>query len=60
MESCQVQRWIEVIRRTSPVSWEDETLVVQVNDERLVAPSIFRVAEAAQQLYAVATKNPRH
>lgn len=30
-------------------------LYCNVSDEKLVAPSIFRVAEAAQQLYAIAT-----
>ncbi len=58
MGARPVQRWIEDLRGTSSVSWEDETLIAQVNDERLVAPYIFSVAEAAQQLYVLATALP--
>lgn len=56
MESRAVQRWIEELQWNSPVSLcKDEVLVARAPDERLVAPYIFRVAEAAQQLHAIAT-----
>lgn len=59
VESDAVARWIEEISTYSPVKFtEDETLSALVSDERLIAPYIFRVAEAAQQLYAIATARP--
>lgn len=56
IESEQVARWAEELAAYSPVSLDaDETLVAFAAEERLVAPYIFRVAEAAQQLHALAT-----
>jgi hypothetical protein len=49
-------RWVEELQLSSPVKFtEEEMLVASVSDERLIAPYIFRVAEAAQQLYAIST-----
>ncbi|MEQ5839036.1 hypothetical protein N0A02_06225 [Paraburkholderia acidicola] len=55
-ESEVVKRWIDDLSEGGPVTIDDdETLVVNGRDTRLIAPSIFRVAEAAQHLYALAT-----
>lgn len=52
-----VHRWAEDLSKSSYVRFnaEDETIRIFANSERLIAPYIFRVAEAAQQLYALAT-----
>jgi hypothetical protein len=56
LESEPVKRWVEELQFTSPVEYgDDETLFAMANDERLIAPYVFRVAEAAQQLYTIAT-----
>lgn len=56
VESEAVGRWAEEISLASPVEFtEDEKISAFANDERLIAPYIFRVAEAAQQLHAIAT-----
>lgn len=56
IESEAVGRWAEEISSISPVEFtEDEKIAAFANDERLIAPYIFRVAEAAQQLHAIAT-----
>ncbi|MDO9420424.1 MAG: hypothetical protein Q7T66_07170 [Herminiimonas sp.] len=56
IESEAVSRWSEELSMTSPVTFtEEETISAFANDERLIAPYIFRVAEAAQQLHAIAT-----
>lgn len=56
LESGAVLRWAEDLSTASPVTLDsDETLSTYTDDERLVVPYIFRVAEAAQQLYAIAT-----
>ena len=56
IESEAIGRWVEELASVTPVEFtEDEKLSVYANHERLVAPYIFRVAEAAQQLYAIAT-----
>jgi hypothetical protein len=54
-ESEAVKRWIDELPEGSVTIDEDETLIVYGHDPRLIAPSIFRVAEAAQHLYALAT-----
>jgi hypothetical protein len=61
-ESEVVKRWIDDLPESGPVTMdEDETLIVKGYDTRLIAPSIFRVAEAAQHLYALATtRGERH
>jgi hypothetical protein len=53
IESEAVSRWAEEL--ASVQFTEDETLSIVANDERLIAPYIFRIAEAAQQLHAIAT-----
>jgi hypothetical protein len=53
IESEAVSRWVEDL--ASVQFSEDESLTIFANDERLIAPYIFRIAEAAQQLHAIAT-----
>ncbi|MGS1116893.1 hypothetical protein [Castellaniella sp. UC4442_H9] len=54
-----VLRWAQDLEGQSPVRLsEDETLMAFAHDERLIAPCIFRVAESAQQLFALATSRP--
>lgn len=56
VESEAVGRWAEDLSSMSPVQFtEDEKISAVANDEHLIAPYIFRVAEAAQQLHAIAT-----
>lgn len=56
VESAAVGRWSHELAELSPASLGgDEVIRAATNDERLIAPYVFRVAEAAQQLYAVAT-----
>ncbi len=56
VESDLVQRWTGQLEQTSQIDFdEDETLTAKVLDSRLLAPTLFRVASAAQQLYALAT-----
>jgi hypothetical protein len=54
-----VLRWAQDLEDQSPVRLgEDEMLQAFAHDERLIASYIFRVAESAQQLYALATSRP--
>lgn len=56
VESDAVARWAEETLHFSPATFsEDETISAISSDERLIAPYIFRVAEAAQQLFSIAT-----
>lgn len=56
IDSDPIERWAEELAHLSPVQFtEDEKLQAVAKSERLVAPYIIRVAEAAQQLYALAT-----
>lgn len=56
MESEAVVRWAGEMSSHSPVKFtDDEKISVVCANERLIAPYIFRVAEAAQQLHAIAT-----
>jgi len=55
VESRTVVRWAEELPWHSPVTFEDEIIAANAQSEALIAPCIFRVAEAAQQLYALAT-----
>lgn len=56
VEGDSVQRWAAVLAQSSRIDLdEDETLRCTVHDPRLLAPSLFRVASAAQQLFALAT-----
>lgn len=54
-----VARWAEEMPGRTPVTFnDDETLAAIARDERLVPSYIFRVAESAQQLYALASARP--
>lgn len=54
-ESELIQRWATALAETSPVSVnEDEYVVAQATDGRLIAPYVLKVAAAAQQLYSFA------
>jgi hypothetical protein len=56
VESDVVTRWVEETLLHSPAMFsDDEVLSAIAPDERLTAPYIFRVAEAAQQLFSLAT-----
>jgi len=56
VESELIFRWAEELASAGRVKLlEDETLSAVTADPQLIAPLIFRVAEAAQQLYAIAT-----
>lgn len=57
MESDLVQRWAEELGQTAGVDYSDETLMISLNDPHLIAPAIFQVAAAAQQLFALATSH---
>jgi len=59
VESGMVEQWAQEHARLSPARLcEDEVIRATTTDERFLAPYVFRVAEAAQQLYAVATSRP--
>jgi multidrug efflux pump subunit AcrA (membrane-fusion protein) len=54
VDSEATNRWGEELQ--SPLTFtEDETIAATITDERLITTYIFRVAEAAQQLHAIAT-----
>lgn len=55
VECDAVQRWLEDLRLVSPVMFDDETLCTVAQNELEIAPAVFRVAEAAQQLFTLAT-----
>ncbi|WP_250452618.1 hypothetical protein [Caballeronia sp. ATUFL_M2_KS44] len=56
VESAAVSRWSQELAELSPARLcGDEVIRATTDDQRLIAPYVFRVAEAAQQLYAVAT-----
>lgn len=56
IESDAVSRWADKLATISPVKFSDNEIITScTDDESLIAPYIFRVAEAAQQLYAIAT-----
>lgn len=52
-----VARWASDLSTFSPAhfDFETETISIITEDQRLVAPYIFRIAEAAQQLYSIST-----
>jgi hypothetical protein len=55
-EAEVVKRWLDELPELGPVTMDgDETLYLTCRDDRLIAPSVFRVAEAAQHLFALAT-----
>lgn len=57
VDSELVQRWAEDLSQTAGLDYSDETLVASLSDQRLIAPAIFQVATAAQQLFALATSH---
>ncbi|MYM34893.1 hypothetical protein GTP38_11135 [Duganella sp. FT94W] len=61
VDSDAVNRWLEDLKVSSAVSLEEDTLKATTQHAELVAPYIFRVAEAAQQLFAISTsRTTRH
>lgn len=50
-----VQRWLEDQRLLSTVVFDDDVLYAIAQNELEIAPAIFRMAEAAQQLFTLAT-----
>ena len=57
VDSELVQRWAEELSQTTGVDYSGETLIASLSDQRLIAPTIFHVASAAQQLFALATSH---
>src|SRR5450830_59679 len=57
VDSELVQRWAEDLSQATGVDYSDETLIASLSDQRLIAPTIFQVASAAQQLFALATSH---
>lgn len=56
VESAAIGRWSQELAEASPARlFGDGVIRATTHAERLIAPYVFRVAEAAQQLYAVAT-----
>jgi hypothetical protein len=56
VDSEVVNRWAAELATLSPAKFlENEKIAALATHERLIAPYIFRVAEAAQQLHAIAT-----
>ena len=56
IESEAISRWAEALPSMMPVLFNcDEVITAFAENEQLIAPYIFRVAEAAQQLHAIAT-----
>ncbi len=56
VESEAVSRWADELSAMSPAEFTDHDVIrAFASTEQLIAPYIFRVAEAAQQLHAIAT-----
>lgn len=54
-----VLRWADEMEGYSPVRLdEDDALTAFANDQRLIPSYIFRVAESAQQMYALSVSRP--
>jgi hypothetical protein len=53
-----LERWTEDLKVYGPTHFDaaTESLVADTEQDRLLAPYIFRVAEAAQQFFAIATQ----
>jgi hypothetical protein len=53
-----IDRWSVDLKLHSPVAYDvqSEYLVAQTSNDKLLAPYAFRVAEAAQQLFTIATQ----
>jgi hypothetical protein len=58
--SESIERWALELEQNSHLSVNsDEVITALVKDSRLIAPYIFHVASASQQLYALATLTQR-
>ena len=55
--SESIERWALELEQNSRLSLDDEIITALVKDPRLIAPYIFHVASASQQLYALATSH---
>lgn len=57
VDSDSVTRWAEEQESHCPALFDSKTEVISAyaNDDRLISPYIFRVAQAAHQLYTLAT-----
>lgn len=56
VDSESINRWAAELHNLSPAKFNDnEVITAFAKDEKLIAPYIFRVAEAAQQLHSIAT-----
>lgn len=56
VDSDTLDRWSQELQANSPVTLDsDETLRAFADKDDLIAPYIFKVAQAAQQLHAIAT-----
>lgn len=56
LSSDSVKRWADHLAQSTQIELDaDEQLVAKVSDPRLIAPTLFHVAAAAQQLFALAT-----
>lgn len=58
IETETIVRWSQELELISPVRLTDDGLIAVAPNQRLITPYIFRVAEAAQQLFALATSRP--
>lgn len=56
-ETENVARWASELENYSPARYseEDESIRIYTNNQSLIAPYIFRIAEAAQQLFSIST-----
>lgn len=54
-ESDVVERWAEEIKAAAPLVFDGDRVLVRAPSEQFIAPYIFRIAEASQQLFALAT-----
>ncbi len=53
-----LSRWSEELKLHNPAHYNEqsEVLVARTSNEKLLAPYVFRVADAAQQLFTIATQ----
>jgi hypothetical protein len=56
LSSDSIKRWAANLVQTTRIELDaDEQLTTKIEDPRLIAPTLFHVAAAAQQLFALAT-----
>jgi len=55
VESESINRWAAELNQTTGIEFSDETICATLSAPHLIAPTIFSVAAAAQQLFALAT-----